>query len=92
MQALDKPEGLVELRVRLEGERVAATVRDNGSGIPAEKLPGLFEEFVTTKRKGLGLGLAIAKKILALHQGSISVESRLGEGTSFHLTWPVRAG
>ncbi len=92
LQALDKPEGRVELSVQIEGEKVLATVRDNGSGIPEEKLAGLFEEFVTTKRKGLGLGLAIAKKILALHQGSISVESRLGEGTSFHLAWPVRAG
>lgn len=92
LQALDKPEGRVELQFRIEGDQVVATVSDSGAGIPAEKIPGLFEEFVTTKRKGLGLGLAIAKKIMGLHQGTISVESHLGTGTTFRLAWPVRAG
>ncbi|MFO1463802.1 MAG: sensor histidine kinase [bacterium] len=92
LQALGKPEGLVEIGLQEEGDLVVATVRDNGPGIPAEKLPGLFEEFVTTKRKGLGLGLAITKKILALHQGSISVESEVGTGTTFFLRWPLKAG
>lgn len=94
LQALNKPEGCVELGVFLDAERVFAEVRDNGTGIPAEKLPGLFEEFVTTKRKGLGLGLglAIAKKILVLHRGMIKAESQLDEGTTFQLSWPIQAG
>lgn len=92
LQALDKPEGQVTLGVHLVGDQVVARVSDNGTGIPPEKISGLFEEFVTTKRKGLGLGLAITKKILALHQGDISVESVLGLGTTFILTWPLKAG
>ncbi|HKY62977.1 MAG TPA: sensor histidine kinase [bacterium] len=92
IQAFKDPDGLVEVRLRTEGDQVLAEVADTGPGIPAEKIDGLFEEFITTKRKGLGLGLAIAKKIMALHQGEIRVESQVGLGTTFHLAWPAKAG
>lgn len=92
IQAFQSPGGLVEVRLRNDGEKVLAEVADTGPGIPAEKIDGLFEEFITTKRKGLGLGLAIAKKIMALHQGDIRAESLVGQGTTFHLAWPAKAG
>lgn len=92
LQAFQKNEGLVEVRVQSVGDKVIAEVADTGPGIPPEKLDSLFEEFTTTKRKGLGLGLAISKKIMALHQGDISVESVVGQGTTFRLAWPAKAG
>jgi len=92
LQALPAGQGWVRIEVHLSSGNLEASVADNGPGIPPEKLPGLFEEFVTTKRKGLGLGLAITKKIMILHQGEILVDSKLGEGTVFKLQWPQKAG
>jgi signal transduction histidine kinase len=83
-----------EIRVRLwtgpKGE-ACAEVTDTGSGIAAEHLPHLFEPFFTTKPKGegTGLGLFICKSIVDSFEGSISVESRPGVGTTFRLTLPA---
>jgi signal transduction histidine kinase len=65
------------------------TVTDTGSGIPADRLPRIFDDFVTTKRRGLGLGLAICKRIVEQLDGSIAVESEVGRGTAFTLRFPV---
>ena len=65
-------------------------VEDNGMGIPTDKLATIFEDFVTTKRKGLGLGLAISKKIVELHGGTIRVQSKAGEGAAFEVEIPKR--
>ena len=59
------------------------SVRDTGAGIPAQRLGAIFEDFNTTKRKGLGLGLAISRKIVEQLGGSISVTSDVGSGTTF---------
>jgi signal transduction histidine kinase len=83
------PGGQVLLRtLRVQGQAVLE-VADNGSGIPAERLATIFEDFVTTKRRGLGLGLAIAKKIVEQLDGSISVASEPGRGTTFTLRFPL---
>ena len=65
-------------------------VRDDGSGIPAEILPRIFEPFLTTKEtgRGVGLGLAISHSILERHNGSIEVQSETGRGTTFTVTLP----
>ena len=55
-----------------------------GSGIPAERLSAIFDDFVTTKRRGLGLGLAISKRIVEQLDGTITVESEVGRGTVVH--------
>jgi signal transduction histidine kinase len=89
LQALPPQGGKLFLGVQRDSGVIKVEVRDTGEGIAPEKLPGLFEEFVTTKRKGLGLGLAITKKILQLHGGDIAVESTLGQGTTFMLHWPL---
>jgi signal transduction histidine kinase len=65
-------------------------VTDTGAGIPAERLEKIFDDFVTTKRRGLGLGLAISKRIVEQLDGTITVESQLGRGTSFTLRFPAR--
>jgi signal transduction histidine kinase len=74
---------------RLDGF-VQVTVADTGSGIPADRLVTIFEEFVTTKRRGLGLGLAICKRIVEQLDGSIAVASEVGVGTTFTMRFPAR--
>jgi signal transduction histidine kinase len=82
--------GRVTIATARDGDRVEVTVEDTGSGIPADKLSGIFEDFVTTKRRGLGLGLAISKRIVEQLDGTITVESEVGRGTKFTLRFPAR--
>jgi two-component system, NtrC family, sensor kinase len=66
-------------------------VRDDGSGIPQDILPQIFEPFLTTKESGksVGLGLAVSQNIVARHRGRIEVTSELGKGTNFTVTLPL---
>jgi len=65
-------------------------VTDTGSGIPPERLGAIFDDFVTTKRRGLGLGLAISKRIVEQLDGTIAVASEVGRGTAFTVRLPIR--
>jgi len=65
-------------------------IKDSGGGIPVEQREQIFEPYFTTKKKGTGLGLAIVKQNTELYGGEIRVESELGEGTEFILTFPTR--
>jgi two-component system NtrC family sensor kinase len=62
---------------------------DTGAGIPPENLEKIFEPFFTTKEKGTGLGLAITKQIIEMHHGTVSIDSRVGEGTTVKVRLPV---
>jgi len=70
------------------------TVRDTGSGIPADRLPRLFDRFYTTGdgyakgHQGSGIGLALTKELVELHHGEISVASKVGKGTAFTVRLP----
>jgi signal transduction histidine kinase len=64
-------------------------ISDNGSGIREEFLPKIFDPFFTTKPEGTGLGLSIAHKILEQHRAIVEVESSIGVGTVFKLTFPL---
>ena len=68
---------------------VEIAVRDNGVGIPAERLERIFEPYFTTKAKGTGLGLALVRQTIHDHGGSIGVTSEPGRGTTFTVTLPV---
>jgi signal transduction histidine kinase len=82
------PGGLVVAATEAHGPRVQVRVYDTGCGIPADRLNAIFEDFVTTKRRGLGLGLAISKKIVEQLGGSIAVASEVGRGTTFVIDFP----
>jgi len=69
--------------------RLKIFIRDTGPGIAPENLSRLFEPFFTTKKNGTGLGLAICQRVVQEHQGSIEVESKDGNGSTFIITLPA---
>jgi signal transduction histidine kinase len=91
------PEGHVENNeikfvIRMEARgRVAVEIHDSGAGIPDDALPHIFDSFFTTKAAttGTGLGLAICRRIIAEHDGEISVQSQVGVGSVFRTLLPV---
>ena len=80
-------------RVEVSVERLAGNaevrVTDNGPGIAPENLQRIFQPFVSTKGKGMGLGLAICREIVEGHGGRMDVDSTPGEGTTFLVTLPL---
>ncbi|MDO9042321.1 MAG: PAS domain S-box protein [Desulfocapsaceae bacterium] len=68
---------------------IKITISDNGIGIPKSLIDKIFDPYFTTKEEGSGLGLAVTHSIIAKHNGSISVESQPGEGTTFTLYLPA---
>jgi len=98
MNALDAmPKGgnlWLATRLRPGGSEYEIGVRDDGTGIPPEILPQIFEPFLTTKEtgKGVGLGLAVSKSIVERHGGTIAVQSEFGKGTTFTVSLPVDGG
>lgn len=81
----------VRLQVRRQGEQVIVSVQDGGEGIPFEQQARIFEPFVQVGRRkgGVGLGLALAREIVQLHGGQLSVHSRPGEGANFYFSLPI---
>jgi two-component system, NtrC family, sensor histidine kinase HydH len=88
------PEGgdlTVSLHGSPEDDSLVVRVRDTGEGIPAELLPRLFEPFASAKERGTGLGLAVSRRIVQEHGGSIHVRSAAEGGTIFEVTLPAVA-
>lgn len=85
--------GTVTVQAAPRGETVILTVRDTGSGIPADILPRIFERYYTRRREanksGSGLGLAIVRGIVEAHGGHVWVESVVGEGSTFFVALPA---
>jgi signal transduction histidine kinase len=86
----------VGLRHDVDSDMIELVVRDSGTGIPADKLPRIFEAFYSTKngpdssgKGGTGLGLSTCRNIIEAHRGRIRVESTVGRGTAFTLKLPV---
>jgi PAS domain S-box-containing protein len=88
-------EGGITVRLERDGDRVALSVTDTGTGIPAEELPHLFERFhrvhgaVSRTSEGSGIGLALVSELAALHGGTVSVTSTVGEGSTFRVHVPL---
>jgi two-component system phosphate regulon sensor histidine kinase PhoR len=91
-----EPRSLIEVTGEIRGEEVIIRVKDTGCGIAVGHLPRIFERFYQVDKAksrslgGTGLGLAIAKHIAIAHKGKISVDSILGEGSTFTIHLPAR--
>ena len=83
------PTGRVVIRMLRQNDEAVIEIADTGCGIPRERLDTIFDDFVTTKRRGLGLGLAISKKVVEQLDGTIAVESQVGFGSTFTLRFPL---
>lgn len=87
--------GQIALSARQEKQHILFTVQDSGAGIPPEKLPHIFERFFrgdssrAQQSDESGLGLAIARSLVEAHQGTISAQSELGQGTAFLIRLPI---
>ncbi|HBG19519.1 MAG TPA: hypothetical protein DDY32_09675 [Desulfobulbaceae bacterium] len=94
MDACPQSGGVITINTRLEDDRVAAEVKDNGSGIKPADMGQIFQPFFTTKFdvKGTGLGLSISQDIINKHQGEMKVDSHPGEGATFTVLLPVKGG
>lgn len=94
IQAITEPPGQIRIAAYedREAQQAVITVEDTGSGIPKEQLERIFDPFFSTKEVGVGtgLGLSIAYGIIEKHRGSISVESKEGEGTRFIIRLPLK--
>lgn len=90
--------GRVSVRLSVEGGFVRVEVRDSGIGMTEEEVGRIFDEFYRAKNEhtvripGTGLGLTLVKRLVEMHDGSIRVESRPGEGSTFTVKLPVAAG
>jgi PAS domain S-box-containing protein len=81
--------GTLTIKSWIERDLVSISFTDTGQGIRAETLTRVFSPLFTTKAQGMGFGLSISKRIVEAHGGKISVESKLGEGTTFTVTFPL---
>jgi signal transduction histidine kinase len=86
-----RQEGTITITTHHQGEYVFIIFKDEGPGIEPDIIDKIFEPFFTTKKQGegSGLGLDIVKKIIEKHNGTITVESKLGEGAKFIIKLPV---
>ncbi len=81
--------GVLKVSIYPNGENVDIAISDTGEGMSHEEIANIFDPFYTTKSLGIGLGLAISKSIIESHGGSIKVDSKLSEGTTFTVSLPV---
>lgn len=89
--AIGPDRGKIWIRTGIENESAWIEITDNGSGIPKEVVPRIFDPFYTTKPvgKGTGLGLSLSYGIIQKHRGQIDVQTEVGKGTTFRLVLPL---
>jgi len=83
---------VLRVSTRITNDGVEIKMADTGRGIPKEKIKSIFDPFFTSKVSGPGLGLTFALKIIQEHRGTISVESKPGEGSCFTINLPLKRG
>jgi two-component system sensor histidine kinase HydH len=91
VQAVER-NGLVEVSTAHVGDAISVAIRDNGPGIPPEKVASIFEPYFTTKPEGSGLGLWIAQQIVTAHGGTLRAENRPERGAVFTVLLPLKRG
>jgi PAS domain S-box-containing protein len=90
VEAIDHEGGRISIRIKKDKEHAVIEINDNGSGIEEDKIPRLFEPYYTSKRNGIGLGLASTLNIIQAHSGSIEVTSEVKKSTTFTVMLPFK--
>lgn len=90
--SLREMDGVDKEEPRGHGQMIEVVVADTGPGIPPHLLEEIFKPFITTKHRGTGLGLAVSRRIVEDHGGTIAAESQPGQGATFRVGLPVRPG
>jgi signal transduction histidine kinase len=83
--------GKLAIQTTKQEDNLKVTVKDTGVGIPKKDIAKLFTPLFTTKAKGIGLGLVVCKQLVEGHNGTITVESKVGEGSTFIVKLPIQA-
>lgn len=89
VEAMEPDKGILTISIDTAKNIHMVTIKDNGCGIPEENISRLFEPYFTSKRNGMGLGLAATLNILQSHKANIDVSSVLKQGTTFNISFPV---
>lgn len=87
IEAMETNKGELAVSISALPTAYSVSIRDNGKGIPDEFLPKLFEPFFTSKKNGMGLGLAACYSIIESHKGTIHVETKLDKGSNFIISF-----
>jgi signal transduction histidine kinase len=87
IEAMDEEKGVLKISTRNHSESLQVIFSDNGSGISEENMDKIFEPYFTGKNSGMGIGLATTLNILHAHHGRIDVESEMGVGTTFTISF-----
>jgi signal transduction histidine kinase len=92
-QAIHDGKGQINITARKGRQKMAISIQDTGVGILPEQLPHIFDPFFTTKEvgAGTGLGLSVAHGIIERHGGTLTVKSKLGEGSIFTIKLPLKS-
>lgn len=87
IEAMKENGGQLSISIKRNAQQYVVSITDNGCGVSEENLPLLFEPYFTSKKQGMGVGLASAQNILNYHEAEISVESQLNKGTTFKVVF-----
>jgi PAS domain S-box-containing protein len=88
VEAMQEGKGILNISIERKRNSYDVKIEDNGSGISEENLSKIFEPYFTSKSNGFGLGLASTLTILQSHRAVVDVQSQVGAGTSFHISFP----
>jgi signal transduction histidine kinase len=89
VEAMEAEKGILTITIDTAKDAHVVTIKDNGCGIPEENISRLFEPYFTSKRNGMGLGLAATLNILQSHKANVDVTSVMKGGTTFIITFPA---
>jgi PAS domain S-box-containing protein len=90
VEAISEKTGKIVISAMRTGDQAEIVIRDNGKGMPEEDKKRLFEPFFTSKKTGTGLGLTATYNIISKHEGLIEVDSEVGAGTEFRISFPLK--
>jgi signal transduction histidine kinase len=90
VQAMEKISGDIVLSAEIEGNQFVVRISDEGTGIPSNVQEKLFQPLVTSKAKGMGMGLTVCKRIVEAHQGTLALENNRKKGASAIIKLPLK--